>query len=144
MTDEQARDDQQLVDAFVDGERVDTSRLRAALRNDDAVDYLVDALALRDVVTENVPTVLHPEGVPAISTPKMERRTFRFGNRRPRFASRWLTAAAVVLAAGGGFMAGVWAPGGSPDATISDDAPAPTRVIELEPGVNWTESSGGN
>jgi len=134
MADQPGHDDIQLIDALVDGEMVDAARLKEALLREAAVDYLVDALALRDVVTANVAT-----GFPAGSP--LERRTLRSVGRASG-ARRLTAAAALMLAAAAGFLAGAWAPTTSNTSAVAEKAPAPTRVIELEAGVNWTESGG--
>src|SRR5262245_10651791 len=40
----------ELIAAFADGERVDTQALRAALADDAGRDYLIDLLAMREIV----------------------------------------------------------------------------------------------
>jgi hypothetical protein len=123
------------IDALLDGEPVDKQRLRAALDDDGARDYLVEALVLRQITREMEPS--------------------RFvipGTRRGPFytATRWL-AAGVLLAIGlgAGYAYGQVsrppvpstgsvevvfdAPAAAPPA-----APEPTRTIRFEPGVNWT------
>jgi hypothetical protein len=56
-------------------------------------------------------------------------------------------AAVVILALGGGFVAGRTASeriAESPRAESNqDEAPPPTRVIELRPGVEWQPVTGG-
>jgi len=113
-----------VVAAFVDGERVDAHALKTALAQADARDYLAELLALREVVAQN--------GTPAAATVRPSR--------------RWIVAAAaaVMLSLGGGYALGLR--GGSAktsdDATVSGDAPQPTRVIEVAPGATYVSQGG--
>jgi hypothetical protein len=120
------------IDAFVDGETVDTSSLDAALASPEGRAYLIDALALRRLVDSTLPQVEAPRAQPA--------RVLMFAK-----------AAALALAfAGIGYAAGLSqdAAPAAPPATLATDQtlapPEPTRVIELTPGVNWHESKGGD
>ena len=127
-----------VVEAFLDGEPVDPSMLRAALADQAARDHFVDLLTIRGIL--NGMEVMAPGAV----------------NRLPGFRprARWLAAAAAALFVSltAGYVAGqraiastdvpssveaVVVVGGTPD------APQPTRSIRFEPGVNWTDSSGG-
>ena len=122
-----------VIEAFLDGEAVTRDALEAALDNAAAREHLVDLLVLRGGVA-----ALGPSAWSAVR-PQSRRR-------------RWLAAAAVVvLSVGTGFFAGqrtvdaTAAP--SVEAVVEQGAgavaPKPTRVIDLQPGVNWTESTGG-
>jgi hypothetical protein len=123
------------VGAFVDGEVVDPAALKAALAVAAGRDYLVDLLQLREAVGAMGPA------------------TWSAARRRPRLADRlvWAAAAAaVVMGVTGGYLAGqraVPATTSTVDAVIEVEAapaaPPPTRTITLRPGVNWTDSPGG-
>ena len=130
-------DELEVISAFVDGERVDHDALRRALADAAGRDYLIDLLALRESVAEMTPQM--PIAVAA--RPGTAMRVLRFGG----------AAAALVLAIGGGYVAGhrsaeseiAMAPAVASPATSTTPAPAPTRVIRLEPGVNWVDHNGG-
>ena len=120
-----------VVEGFLDGEAVDPRRLRLALDEPAVRDHLVDLLVLR-------------EGVRAI-TPGSWTSARLTGTTR----LRWLAAAAVVLVAlTAGYYTGqrtvaASGPGGGETIVAVEGAPAapaPTQVIKLEPGVNWTDA----
>ena len=127
-------DSQAIVEAFADGEPVDRAALSAALADPAAREHLLDVLILRDAIG-------------SMTTPRWQRSQPR-KSRRP-----WLAAAAaVLLSVIGGYYAGHQGIVAGPahttvetsiDLSISPAAPAPTRVVTLQPGVNWTEGSGG-
>jgi negative regulator of sigma E activity len=135
-------DDHEAIAALVDGERVDAESLKHALSQADGRDYLIDLLALRELVAERgaASSASASAAVP----------------RAPR-VGRLAAAAAIVLATAlGGYFVGtrsvspVSGPAGTlmpvasaPDAARTS-APAPTRVIRLQPGVDWQERKGGN
>jgi hypothetical protein len=126
------------VEAFIDGEPVDPEALKDALADPAARDHLVDLLVLRKAVRTMPPLAVsaaHP--------------------RSPRSRNRagWLAAAAaVVVSLTAGYLTGHRA---IPPATAHADveatidfgsvpvAPAPTHVVALRPGVNWTDSQEG-
>jgi hypothetical protein len=123
-----------VVEAFLDGEAVDPTKLRHALDEPGVRNHLVDLLVLR-------------EGIRTI-TPG----AWTAAHAAPRARVRWLAAAAAVLVAlSAGYYTGqrtVAASGPSGAETIvaveSPPAPpAPTTVIKLEPGVNWTVDLSG-
>lgn len=135
----------EIIDAFIDGERVDTDALKAALADSDGRDYLVDAWLLREAAQADPARGMNAAAAPAVSRP----------NRTP-----WLVAAAFAAALGGGYAIGVninrGAPvsgnGTAPAETTSPivspstgpfPVPAPTRVIQLE-FRSTSASSGGN
>lgn len=136
-----------VIEAFADGERVEVSVLRAALAEPEGRDHLIDVLALRGLVAGGQAYGLQAaSAAPAVAP-----------SPHPRArARRWLPlAAAVVLAAAGGYVAGHSGLGGQqPPTSASSElisvvapplsAPAPTRVIRLEPGVDWNERRGGD
>jgi hypothetical protein len=140
MTDPDAIDDSTIgrsyavVEAFLDGEPVDPQELKSALADASARDHFVDLLLLREAVGSMAPPL-------SAAAP---------GRRAG--SVRWLaTAAALVVTLTAGYLAGVRMVSGAPDRSntmtvVSFDhapvAPAPTRVISLQPGVNWTDSSG--
>jgi len=127
----------EVVAAFLDGERVDVDALKRALSEPDGRDYLVDLLTLRESVGETV--VPSPVSKAGFATSPARRRGY--------------AAAAAVLAGVvglGGYamgraahLASVSVRDGSLGASAIVIAPEPTRVIRLEPGVNWMTATGG-
>jgi hypothetical protein len=118
------------IDAFLDGETVAPSALDAALAAAEGRAYLIDALAIRQLVSD----------APAAVMP---------ARRRP---VRWFSARAAILALG---LVGLGYAAGARNATPhhvviptnaaeSVSPPEPTRVVEFKPGVNWHESKGGD
>jgi hypothetical protein len=117
------------LDAWLDGESVPHTDVLAMLATDAGRAYVVDLMALRRACRSDV---LVPQ--PARST-----------------RWRWLAAAAaLVLTTTGGFLVGQRAPAtAAPDpaavtGTASSSAPAPTRVIQFEVGVDWRDVAGGD
>ena len=115
----------EVISAFVDNEPFDAEALARALAEPGGRDLLIDFIALRHVVSA--------DGI-------VEQQT---GSIAPR--SRWrelVAAAAVVAALAGGYAAGRVQ---TDPATSRDDtaAPAPTRVVDLRPGVEWQPATGG-
>ena len=117
--------DLQALDAFIDGEPVDTGDVKAALASADGRDYLVDAWLLRQAM----------ETDPAVKTSTMA------GARQS--GRLWLVAAGIATALVSGYAAGrfgqapapgtVATPGITPAvASSAFPVPAPTRVIQLE------------
>ena len=133
----------QIIDAFIDGERVDADALKAALADSSGRDYLIDAWLLREAVRAE------PVRETLAAAPPVASRASR--------ASWWLVAAAVATAVVGGYTAGhnfgrnapvtgVLSPTltASPAAVPSNGpfpVPVPTRVIQLE--FRSTDSSSG-
>ena len=125
-----------VVEAFADGERVDPDVLVDALADPAVREHLVQLLLLREAVSETLP-----------STP-------RAGGRARRRASRarWLpAAAAILLSLAVGYAAGQRSLEPLVEASAvqtvvqidqSPPPPAPTHVITLQPGINWTEYAG--
>ena len=128
----------EVLDVFLDGERVDAGELEHALSTGEGRRYLTDVLKLREGVMQGMPVLdaarPHP---PAVG---------------PRLAM----AAAIVLSLAGGYAAGQWRgmPASRPEpavASFEEPAPAPiipappppTSIIRLEPGDGWSESTGG-
>jgi hypothetical protein len=127
-----------VISTFIDGERVEPDELKRALESPEGRDYLVDLLTLREAIGG-----LGPFAVVA---------------RKPapiwRLMRGTAAAAIVLLALAGGYIAGhrVSAPAGPVEptpqsqvfaVTSAPEAPKPTHVIRLEPGVNWSDSNGG-
>jgi hypothetical protein len=123
-----------IIEAFADGEAVNPADLRRALADAAGREHLIDVLALRSLVGGE-------SGVrPIVSAAPLA--------PAPRLAwSRWIPAAAAVLLIGGitGYLAGSRGPSGVPgEAENTVSAPAPTQVIQLRQGVDWTERAGGH
>lgn len=123
--------------AWVDGEPVSRTDVALALESPEGRDYVLDLMALRQIVTATTPGL----------APKATAGT-----------SRWrvfAAAAAVVLCAAGGFAAGrllAPVPSGTSDSLeamaspavtpASLEAPEPTRVIRLDESTSWRENGG--
>ncbi len=123
-----------VIEAFIDGERVDPGALKQALGDPAARDHLVDLLMLRGAVADVTAT-----GWSAAHRPW-----------EPRSRLRWVAAAAaVIVSLTAGYMAGqrtLVPPVEASSIVVQVDSapppPAPTQVITLRPGVNWTEVVG--
>jgi hypothetical protein len=120
----------EVIAAFVDGERVDPALLKSALALPDGRDYLVNMIALREVVMNDTTTA---------------------ATVTPRPARRWLVAAAaaIVLSLGGGYALGHRlavakdAAGINHTPTAADvAAPPPTRVIDVTSGSSYVSQGG--
>lgn len=124
---------EQAIDAFIDGETVDAPALDAALASAEGRAYLIDALTLRRMMSDTPA---------AVATPPARKPALLF------YARAAVVAFGLI---GLGYAAGA-RNGGTPESTAgaptpnaqASDAPEPTRVIELTPGVNWHESKGGD
>jgi len=130
--------DHDAIDAFIDGERVDTAALRRALADPAGLDYFIDTWVLREAV-------LHDPD--AIATDRRQA-VMPTGVGAPRrSAHRWMVAAALVAGLAGGYAAGYRslivppAPVTTPPVTTVQvrpgaregfPAPRPSRVIQLE------------
>ena len=125
----------EVIDAFVDGERVDAAALKAALSEAEGREYLIDAWLLRESVQEDLAL--------DASTPLPARR--RLSGPRT-----WVLAASVAAACLLFFVFGYGAGGRSRSTTGKDAAsttakatpastsfpvPAPTRVIPVQFGA---------
>lgn len=118
------------IDAFLDGETVEPAALDAALAAAEGRAYLIDALAIRHLMSD-APTAVAPV------------------RRRPTLLFSARAAVLAIGLVGLGYAAGartttpdeIVAPASSAESVA---APEPTRVIELKPGVNWHESKGGD
>lgn len=128
--------------AFADGERVNADALERALATPEGREYLIDLLALREV------TVGQSGAASSLGTP-VKRRSWRY--------LRLAVAAAVLcVSTMAGYAVGSRSvrqtPRAAPvalspqfaDSMPASVAPQPTRVIRLEPGVDWHERNGGN
>jgi hypothetical protein len=103
-------DTYEVIAAFADGERVDADPLKQALSEPAGRDYLIDLLALREVVN------LSERG--------------RLPAPRARSARRrWLAAAAVLFVVAGGVFVTF---------RSVDRPPAPDRILKFERGIDWT------
>lgn len=126
-------DDRDVIEAFIDGEPVEPASLTSALSRADARDHLVEILILRDLISGQ--PLSHAGGARLA------------GPGRGWF--RWVPAAAVVALIGGitGYVAGIRSHAPVRPAatvmTVPTPAPAPTKVIQLRNGIDWTERSGG-
>ena len=124
----------EVISTFIDGEGVEPELLKRALETPEGRDCLVDLLRIRGALGRMGPRAV------AIRRADPIRRTVR-----------GLAAAAIVLLAlSGGYAAGQRARPADSDAepqmvvvTSPQTAPAPTHVIKLERGVNWSDSIGG-
>ena len=124
-----------IIEAFLDGEPVTRADVSGALADAEAREHFLDLVALRGGVAVMGPSVWSaPE--PASS-----------------WASRrwWAAVAVVVFSVATGFFAGQRTVDASAAVAVETGvqqgggpvAPTPTRTITLKPGVNWTESAGG-
>jgi hypothetical protein len=125
-----------IVEAFIDGERVDADALKEALADPMAREHLVELLLLRDAVGTMAPAAWS-------------------ASRRPQAWSgvRWLAAAAMLVTSlTAGYLAGQRrlpppTSRGTVETTVDFGnvpiAPSPTRVIPLREGINWIDSRGG-
>ena len=124
----------EVIDAFIDGERVDADALKTALADASGRDYLIDAWLLREAVRAD------PVGEQKAAAPPVAGRAGR--------ASWWLVAAVFATALVGGYTAGqnfgrtrAVTESTGPTLTASPTTvpssgpfpvPVPTRVIQLE------------
>jgi len=122
----------EVIDGFVDGQRVDASALKNALATAEGRDYLVDAWLLREA--------LQSDGTVAGAAPNaiVPRQSLRRSSRS------WLVAAAVSGSLISGYALGHLTPRETaiapPQPTTSIETrpvsafpvPAPTRVIQVE------------
>jgi hypothetical protein len=132
----------EIIDAFVDGERVDPIALKHALSDPAGRDYFVDAWTLRDIVRHD-PEIASVNRRPGVSP-------------QPRRARQWMVSAALLTGIAGGYFAGASRPlspaPATPAATTTVarpspakdvfPAPVPTRVIQLEFHIDSTGSGG--
>lgn len=130
------RPDLEVLDAFVDGEPVNTAALKTALARPEGRDYFVDAWLLRETVREDAPR---------LDLPTMESSPARVPVRSPRRPGYGLlVAASLVASLTGGYAIGNYnrdethaavtllKPIAQPTPAQSYPVPAPTRIIQLE------------
>lgn len=133
----------EILDAFMDGERVDPAELKRALSEAEGRDYMVDAWLLRDSVQDEMAT---DPAVPPIRLLKPA--------RLPWTLAAAVAAVALVAGYAVGLKYGV--PRQAPPPVVaptpvnvgpqtprSFPVPTPTRVIRLEL-ADWKEASGGD
>jgi hypothetical protein len=138
-----------VIQAFVDDEPFEPEALETALADPDGRAHLIDLVVLRNMTRQSVPA--------------MPAREASSSSRRARLLAWLPAAAALALVAGaGGYVAGGRMSGTAADRTpatqssdapasdaplmsgsATDTAPAPAYIIRLEPGVDWTERTGG-
>jgi hypothetical protein len=111
----------EVISAFMDGEPFDAHELGTALATPEGREMLLDLTALGHVITEDPAT----ESMSGVATKRTPWRALA-------------AAAAIVLALGGGYLAGHRAASDSPIETARR-APAPTRVIEVN---TWQQVEG--
>ena len=130
-----------VIERFVDRERVDADALKAALATEDGRSYLVDLLAMREMVMDQADVA--PVAASASAAPK-----------RPAIALVVAAAASAVLGVGS-YQWGLHranaqivrtdvltqAPSQSAPLPLNA-APAATSVIYLEPGKDWHQVGG--
>ena len=130
----------EVIDAFVDGERVDTAALKHALADPAGRDYFVDLWMLREAAQQDRDAAAADRHV----APKRV---------VPRAAGRLMIAASIVTALAGGYLAGLRMspPAPTPEVPASVaavpagaefPAPTPTRVIQLEFQLDNPRSGG--
>lgn len=136
----------EIIDAFMDGERVDAAALKRALAESEGRDYLVDAWLLREGIQEDMALET------AVTAPP----------RRARGPRPWLLAAAMLLCVAGAYLIGyrnggvlppkptatATAPAVTPTPTSAPTAksfpvPPATRVIQVDFAAS-AAGSGGN
>jgi len=137
---------EEVIAAFLDDERVDATMLTEALALPEGREYLVQLLALRDLV--------NAEGRDGITRARTASATPGAPPSREPVVRRWAVAAAVLLlaSAGGyvvganaGFLPRIQGAGSSVEAVVdagAPPAPKPTHLIRLQPGVNWSAAGG--
>lgn len=113
------------ISAFIDNEPFDTQALAESLSTSEGRELLIDLIALRHVVAADI-----------VPEPRVADRSARY--RWSRFAA---VAAIVCLAVGGGYLAGHRTATQS-RVQSADTPPAPTRVIDLKPGIDWHPTRG--
>ena len=123
------------LDALLDGEPVDRDALRRDLVDDEAREYLVEALLLRRMAQAMGPTRFLAPGASVTSAGGLARRV--------------AAAAIVALSLGVGYAYGQRAEAAPSTLEVSlmtaapaPPAPEPTRAIRFEPGVNWRTRKG--
>jgi hypothetical protein len=123
-----------IIDAFIDDEAVDVDALRRALADPAGREYLIEALALRTLMTAE------PGGM--VDAFQTRRRATGWSARSWAAVAALLTIVASLV----GYTAGTRTSDRQvvPEPAASVHAPSPTKVIRLQPGIDWTERVGGN
>jgi hypothetical protein len=113
------------ISAFIDNEPFDPNALGQSLSTTEGRELLIDLIALRHLVATDATVAPH-------ATTRVARTNWR---------TLGAVAAIVCLAVSGGYFAGhrTSAPVSAPRA---EQAPAPTRVIDLKPGIDWHPTQG--
>jgi hypothetical protein len=120
----------EIIDAFIDGQRVDGDAIKRALADPEGRAYMIDAWLLREAMQENETGASHAV------TPS--------ASRSAKQAPRWLVAAAITGSLLGGYATGRFTGRPAPVAVTPPattvvaqpspafPVPAATRVIQLE------------
>lgn len=130
----------EIIDAFMDGQRVDADAIKRALADPEGRAYMVDAWLLREAVQEDEN---RPSSVATQSA-----------SRSPKSSQRWLVAAAITVSLLGGYATGRFTERQAlsivePPVTTAVVQPSPafpvpaaTRVIQLE--FHAAKTTGGD
>lgn len=130
----------EIIDAFIDGQRVDGDAIKRALADPEGRAYLIDVWLLREAIQENETRASY-DVTPSAS-------------RSARHAPRWLVAAAITGSLLGGYATGRFTGRPAPVAVTQPatamvaqpspafPVPAATRVIQLE--FHVPNTTGGN
>ena len=114
--------------AFIDGERIDPQLLTEALATSDGRDYLVELVAMRELVA-----------APAMTAPPATAAT-------PRRHWSWLAAAAALLVVGiGSYSLGHYTVEKriATERENTEIAPTATREVPPDASTTWIETTGG-
>ena len=106
----------EVIDAFVDGERVEAAAIKRALSEDEGRDYLVDAWLLRESVQDDMAVV------PAASAPR---------RRLPRHRPWIFAASAALVCLAAGFGAGYQVAGRAVSAPLQITGSLPGTVAPV-------------
>ena len=143
------------IGSFADGEPIEPELLDRALANPEGRAYLIDVLVLRGWYGHRAPGAeVNRASVWQDSVSAPAAGLLPAGGKRA--PGRWLTAVAALVTVSvlGGYIAGRQSVlrdeperGAAARQAKSDTrvtAPAPTQIIKLEPGVDWSERGGGD
>jgi hypothetical protein len=132
---ERSMDVTEVVETFVDGEAVEPADLLAALAEPEGRQLLVDLLVLRRLVLGH-------------DAPRSSVAATVTASKTNRWRLLSMAAGLAALSIGSGYVVGLRnAPRPATTANVAPAsvmAPAPTQVIHLSNGVDWTERAGGN
>lgn len=114
-------DDREVLSALIDGEAVDPDTLERVLADTDSRSLLVEFVRLRNAITRD------DEAASAVRYTDAQFR-MRYSRRR---SVLWIAAGILLLlvSSGGGWWLGA--------RFAQDGPPAPARVVEFQPGVDW-------